>query len=460
MFAAKPKYGKGLVYLETVQKKTVWQTVRESVLPFLESVKNGPDILFFILAALYIASQFLRRIAWTYADYLIIYKTCCFIVGMGSGAYLVYKALACKALWKKPVMLTLMLAVFVGLTLLLLWNLSSEFELEDIRQSVKNASYVLVMDIFFCLMAYGKNYKNLLKCLLFIPILTLLIAGLGLLMGFTVDSGKPSQEEMTRSLGIIYPNTWGYIAFQALLIAWYLYFKKHALVTVIIFWATAAFMYFVVGCRTITALAVVFPLVGKLVIWTEDRAKQREQKKRPGIIGWIAVGLPVLCYVFTIVLSFQMEMMQKLYSTPLASMAMRFVQGGIALDEYGFPLIGHPMKAGITRILNGYTETLSIMDNAYSSFTILKGMIWMVCCLFWLTAAQWNGWKNRDYGIMLIGGFMLFFALMEHPGLELWYNFVLFLPLASLAEKPLFNTAPKPSAAVKKNIPHKKRKRR
>ena len=44
--------------------------------------------------------------------------------------------------------------------------------------------------------------------------------------------------------------------------------------------------------------------------------------------------------------------------------------------------------------------------------------------------------KKRDYGIIFLEIFILGFAMIERPGLEMWYNFVLLYPLAKVFSKP------------------------
>lgn len=60
----------------------------------------------------------------------------------------------------------------------------------------------------------------------------LLIAALGLPLGLTMERGKSA--EASFSLGIVYPNTWGQIAFLILVIFWYLYLQKKWLVSLIV----------------------------------------------------------------------------------------------------------------------------------------------------------------------------------------------------------------------------------
>ena len=449
-----------MIILENAKKKTLWTAAKENFLSFADTVKSGPDFPYFILVIGYVVSEYAQRIFWTVdifsASQINIFV---YFVLFGSGAYLCYKAVMWKKLREKPLLL-LPVILAVGL-------LSCFFLLYlDKDWNHHKAAYTVAIDIFLCLMAYGKDYKKLLRCIVFIPIATLVIAGLGLLVGLTQDFAKMGQADSTRSLGIIYPNTWGYIAFQAMLLLWYLYLKKKPLLTFPLFWAMGLFMYFVIGCRTIAVLSMAFPPVSLMTEWVEKR--ERKPGKKPGVIAWAAIALPILCYAVSIVLSLEKEWVAATFypsalhpDAPLHSTAMRFVQGGLALDVFGFPLFGRPMTlppvytaklangvermftyAGDTMVyldlLDPVTGTIKehlyVMDNAYVSFTITKGVLWIACALAWLTFAQWKGWKSKDYSILLIGSFMLVFAVMECPGMEVWYNFVLLYPLASYAK--------------------------
>ncbi len=421
------------------KKKTKRRPVRKNSLSFFDTVKSGPDLPYIILLLCYVISEYVERINWSnpiissnapnFFDYLAL---------LGSAAYLCYKAAMWKTLRSKPLILVPCILAAGCLCGYFLLFLSQDWKHHKVI-------FTVVMDFFLCLMAYGKDYKKLLRYLVFVPVAILLIAGLGLPAGLTQNFSKMGQADSTCSLGIIYPNTWGYIAFQVMLLVWYLYLKKKPLLTFAMFWAMGVFMYFVIGCRTIAVLSLALPPFTLLISWKERRDQDPEKllRKKPGVFAWFAIALPVLCCVLSIVLSMEKEWLAvNFYPTaehpnaPLHSMAMRFVQGGLALDYFGFPLFGRQMRITAPLYLDsstGVEEYLYVMDNAYTSFIIMKGVLWMICILAWVTFAHWRGWKKRDYSILLISCFMVVFALMERPGLEVWYNFVLLYPLASFA---------------------------
>ena len=264
----------------------------------------------------------------------------------------------------------------------------------------------------------------------------LAVAAIGIPLGLTMDRRKVS-EGTGFSLGIIYPNTWGQITFLFLIIFWYLFLQKKRLVTFCLFIATALFMFFVPKCKTIAVLAVFFPFLTLLMKPREFEELGEERcKKQWGAGRILLIAFPFLCFALTMILCWQMEWVKKYaYDTPLLSMAMRFVQGGIAFQHYGFPLIGHtlPNDPSVIAVVNGEAEMLYVVDNAFVTYGLFLGAIWMLWALCWLSYANWRGLKNRDNGLVLIGGIMMAFAIMERPGLAASYNFLFLYPLASVA---------------------------
>ena len=85
--------------------------------------------------------------------------------------------------------------------------------------------------------------------------------------------------------------------------------------------------------------------------------------------------------------------------------------------------------------VNGDFLQVGILDSSFAAYMIMRGMIWMTYTLLWLCLAHWKAVKKRDYAIIIISSFLLFFAMLERPGLEGWYNFVLLYPLAKVESK-------------------------
>ena len=111
------------------------------------------------------------------------------------------------------------------------------------------------------------------------------------------------------------------------------------------------------------------------------------------------------------------------------------MQGGIAFQHYGFPIIGHtlPNDPSIVAVVDGRAEVLYVVDNAYVTYGLFLGAIWMLWALCWLGYANWRGMKNKDGALVFMSCFILVFAIMERPGLVASYNFMFLYPLANVA---------------------------
>ena len=424
--------------------------IRAPFKAFTEEIKSASETTFLALLILRMIVFFEGKINWsanknTMLLFSIILK---FGTMIACAIFLLYIIVRWKEAWK------IKLWFFIPAAALALLPLIFNYHGDD-------TWYFAFMDLYFCLMAYGKDYKKIIKCYVLVAISTLLVALIGLPIGLTQERSK-MDSAYNFSFGIVYPNTWGQIFFLILIIIWYLFLQKKIIVTLILFWATAAFMYLIPKCKTIMLFAIIFPVI------TLFMNKKREKGNKPLDMIWIV--FPFICFIVTMILCWQMDWVKKYaYGTPLESMAMRFVQGGIAFKHYGFPIIGHtlPDDPNIVYAVNGVPEVLYVVDNAFVTFGLFRGAIWMLWALCWLTYANWKGLKNRDRALVLISAFIMVFAIMERPGLEGAYNFMFLYPLASVAYlkepeekfslKALFAIEGNQNAPVKKEAVTKKK---
>ena len=127
----------------------------------------------------------------------------------------------------------------------------------------------------------------------------------------------------------------------------------------------------------------------------------------------------------------------KYYHGKLRNLAWRFIQGGLYFRTYGLPIVGNPYRSNQYTYVNVQGEFIKvgILDSSFAAYMIMRGMLWLAYTLLWLCVALWKAIKKRDYAIILLEIILLGFAMMERPGLEVWYNFVLLYPLAKVAEK-------------------------
>ena len=430
-----------------MNKGAFWRKVYQEGGSFFTAVSKANETAYLILISLYVALYLILKVAWTEKvetlEGVIQYSVLSIVI-WGAAIYLLYVIIIWKDLWKNTLAI-----VLIGVPVLVAVYFFS--------QKMSTNLFGAVMDVFFCLMACGKKYRKILRCILGTVTGFLLIAWIGVIVGFTNDVIKPDNIHPGHSLGIEYPNNWGYLVFLALILIWYIYLRYKPVLTFAVFWTTSAFMIFYVYCRTISFFSLAFPVFAYLIDWLEEWVDKKyvtridnqageeildldhtEKKRKLNPFGWIAISIPLLAFAFMLFTSMQYEWVHNhLYYTWFHNFAMRFVEGGLYFKTYGFPLIGNPYKSNVYTFMNvnGDFLQVGILDSSFAAYMIMRGMIWMTYTLLWLCLAHWKAVKKRDYAIIIISSFLLFFAMLERPGLEGWYNFVLLYPLAKVESK-------------------------
>ena len=411
---------------------TLFKSVKKEGRSFLEAVSKSNETAYLILLTLYVAIFFLLKFGWAPGTERVssnIRYALLGIVMWGSALYLFFVIAAWKSMWDHNLQLIAVAAVILAAT----WFFSKK---------MSTNLYGVVMDVFFCLMACGKDYRKMLRCILGVTIIMLIIAALGLPLGYTWDLIKPDNVIPGHSLGINYPNTWGHLVFLAMMITWYLYLRFRPLLTLVFFWAISAFMYLYIYCRTIALLGFVFPLLAFVVDLLEKRAVKKAEenpdRKMDRTLACVITSMPFCAFAFMMTMSRQYKWLHKhFYHTWFHNFAMRFVQGGLYFKTYGLPLVGNPYRANqITYVnVNGDFEKVGILDSSFAAYIIMRGIIWLTYTLAWLCAAIWKALKNRDFAIPFLEFILLVFAMLERPGLEMWYNFVMLYPLAKVVRR-------------------------
>lgn len=437
--------------------------IKKETASFLAQVDRSNEIVFLVLLSFYVAVYAILKIAWTRnlqnpTDYCR--SIMLGIIMWGSAIYLFYNIIEWKNLWKNTFALIFIAVILLGLTFVFSKIMSTN-------------SYGVVFDVFFCIMACGKNYKKILRCIAGVVTACLILAEIGVICGFALDVTKPENIHPGHSFGIVYPNTWGFMCFLVLMIIWYLWLRRKKILTFVMCWGAALVMIFIVYCRTIGLLTIVFPFAALFVDCLEGRADRRaaaveadetdaavivrednkdvdvngHKEKKPKktdktllstILSKIIIAIPYIAFAIMLILSLNVEWVHShFYYTWFHNFAMRFVVGGLFLRQYGFNLIGNVMQSNALQFVRVNDEFIEvrILDSSFGAYLIMRGFLWVCGCMSWLCVAIWKALKKRDYAIPFLCTIILVFAMMERPGLEMWYNFILIYPLAKVVGK-------------------------
>ena len=414
-----------------MEKKVFLNRIKQESLSLLEEIGKANELIYLLLFTLYVSIFFILRIAWVSQIEQIVKSVQLAILSIvmwGSGLYLFFIIAAWKKLWNKTIPLVLTGVIILGAVFIFSHKMSTNV-------------YGVVMDLFFCLMAYRKDFRKMLRCILVVTVVMLLIAGIGLVAGFTMDMGKPDTLTPGHSIGINYPNTWGYLVFLGMITTWYLYLRFRPFLTFLFFWPICVFMYYYITCRTISLTGIAFPFLALFVDFIEKRNDQKAEQgtlKKRKLLEYFWIAMPFLAWAFMMINSMAYEWWHHFYYGPLRNLAWRFIQGGLYFKTYGLPLIGNPYRGNQYNYVNvnGAFLPVGILDSSFAAYIIMRGILWLTYTLLWLCVAYWKALKKRDYAVILLETVLLAFAMMERPGLEMWYNFILLYPLAKVFSKP------------------------
>lgn len=409
-----------------VQKR--WQ-------PVIDAISNSSETAYLLLLGLHISATLLQKIRWnhTWEQGVQILRTGIIsIVLWGSALYLFEIITRIKIRNHKRAVYLLTCIALVGGVIV-------------VSRNMTESTYSMILDAFFCFTAIGKKFYKILFLYLILGATTLLTGLVGYRIGIASDFlvFKPDRVNALHSIGLSHPNTWAHIILMLILIIWYLLLQNHVLVTGFLFWGFAWFIITIFSCKTVAFLMILFPFV---VIITEYYQKKGEE---PAIIEqhritWLksgllkriisicAIFLPVILFTVSIILCWQMDWVQKtFYETRFMSLAMRFVEGGYALRHNDISLFGQAYHIVYDSSVPYIGSISHVLDNAFVYYVIWRGILWVIACLSWLVFTNVRCCKNRDYRFLLIAECMLLMAVMEHFGLDVWFNFTLLYPLAS-----------------------------
>ena len=403
-----------------------------------EETKNSSSLFYCIILGVYQSGLFLENVFFRDFSGMTLEIGISFILLILLGVYL--ESILVSAIRKRWVLV---------LTLILLTG----FLVLCARMQRDKFDGLMIAILAVC--AYGKDYRRILKVMLAVAVATVAIAMIGLPLGITVESQKDGLYGTGLAFGTVHPNVWGSYIFFIFVLVWYLFVKdkgkKLGISYLATSWVLAVFMVLVPKCRTQALLLLLFPLT----IWLSKSVTRFSMVKERSFLHksvlWILVLFPVLCFFLTILLGSQREWLAiHTMGTYIENFSKRFIQSGLAFREHGFPIFGELIRfqSGLAEELGGYEFSLYVLDNAYVTYTIYRGLIWMIPALLWLSFANWKMIKKRDYSLLTISILFCLMGLMERFTLGV-YNFVFLYPLAisMLAKDATKEDSGQPSAS-------------
>ena len=289
--------------------------------------------------------------------------------------------------------------------------------------------FYVTIGLYLVVLSYDRSFRRTVFVFLVAYAGILLFASLGLLLGYTDDSVRFTDYGAKHTFGMVHPNTAAHIIFVIVFCVWYLFLQKKRSAVYVLFWGVAVFLMVFNRCRTVILVLLAFPLLLRMMLFESMKMKTAEA---------LITLFPLVCCGISLLLCIPIDLIHRLtYHNFLFSIGERFVQAGITLREYGLPLIGHPINSSglIKMMVDGEKISLFVIDNAFVSYGVIRGIIWLVPCICFLCLAIRKAWKKSDIGFVVYGLLICIFAILERRGLDPAYNLLFFYPLSILRER-------------------------
>lgn len=284
--------------------------------------------------------------------------------------------------------------------------------------------FYMVLSTYLVVLSSGKRFESIVKAFVIAYAAILMTALLGQIFGFTLDNVKNMSYGAKHSLGMVHPNTAAHVILMIVTGIWLLYLHGKKKETFLLFAGAATVISLWIHCRTV----IIALILMAVLLLLEERWKAENRK----IVKYIVAASPLFCFLVTLVLCIPIDLMHHLtYHNMLFSIGERFVQSGIAIREYGLPFIGHAIdtSGAIRMMVDGEKIRLFVMDNAFVSYGVILGLIWLIPSLTWLCTANLKAWNSKKYELIVYGLVMSVFAILERRGLDPAFNLMFFYPL-------------------------------
>ena len=403
---------------------------------FLEKYRASSPTPFFVILGLFLAAKMIWLPFW--AEPLVGPVNTVSQVLHASALWLTVIYIAFFFILQYPKIWTVLIAAgLVGLVMYLCFHM-----IYSERQ------FGVLMTVLLLILSYGRDFRRIMKGVLIANVITLAVGTIGYLAGWTLASHKAENYGEGIAFGLNHPNSFARVVFAAVVLIWYLYLKEKKIIfTFLIFWLPAVPVMLVAKCRTVAVLLIVLP-VCFVIYKAYCRRKEGRPGEKRGLFVRILTFAPAICWAVTFILASQMELLERLTAgTKIYNLAVRFVQAGIALKEYGFsPFPRHIVTNGsITANLAGNTERLLYLDSGYVYYTLRTGLIFTAVILVWLCIVNHACVKRADMVLLMVAVFFNIYGFMERMPMMAEHYFLLFYPLAAVPAAA--------AAAKKKGIP-------
>ena len=398
---------------------------------FTTEWKKGPAVLFYSILLLYLAQAHIERAKWVTSPLVLQRGTLPRIAAFLTICYIVAVLIRYRlCIW----------TVLLGCALAVVCVTQQRFWMQ-MRYEVR----MVILACALILMAAGKAYRKIAVCYLAVTAAGIALTLAGQLFHFTEDivlddPGKLMLVGIGHSMGYVHPNTFAKYVFLLCILIWYLWLQRRFLLSALVCWDGALFIWFVSRNRMLTLLLVCFPLLvlcRRFLCRTEASHLAGIFKKCADLV---LIGMPYLLLALSVFLSSHVYGMTiRFQGTSLWTMASRFEQAGIALWKYGIHLFGQSLDLSgqIAMSFNGNQHKLLAVDNGYMFYLLTRGLVYILVLLAVPACVHAKCIREKNSRVLFISCLFLLCGLMEAYPLRVEFNLTFLYLFARGVDGPL-----------------------
>ena len=283
--------------------------------------------------------------------------------------------------------------------------------------SAVHSSYFDSLDFFLFLLSSDlAEEKQTMRVNLWAHLSMLAVLGMLIGLGLTSDKLTGFSYGTGHTFGMDHSNFPAAVLLALLMILWFMYLKKHPVWTAVLFFCGAALCLYVMACRTVAVLMILFPVMNLAVILiSRTRAKK--------ILAAMTI-VPVLCFLVSLGLTmiFVRDRSALLQTGLDLNMLARFSEPAEILRSQGASVLGRNV---------GYRLSL---DNLYMRVLLFHGAVGIALYLAAVTVLMAEFFRRERYDLMTVLSLMLIYGMMECIPMAVIYNFIPLIALGAVRE--------------------------
>ncbi len=187
-----------------------------------------------------------------------------------------------------------------------------------------------------------------------------------------------------------------------------------------VIWCIISYIFFRYTCSRLS-----FYLSILLIFFSTFLSNNKKNKRKNRLIGFFCCISYILCFVFSIYITYNFNPSNKNYYVLNDFLGNRLYYGNKAIQEYGINLFGHDIElVGNGLDMNGLknNNTYNYVDCLYVILLLRYGIVFVFIFIIALTYTNIYLYRKKEYFILLVMVLYAFHGIIDDLMIYLYYN--------------------------------------